>query len=334
MRLFGLFVISLTVAFSQIQWLPRSRETGPNTVGAALNGANLYTWGDGLWQTNLRTGKRKQMSKSHFGRAGCLWNEDLILHQLPDQLVLLKAPGFRKSEIIDTEAAPADCLDESLLGKRGVLITHRGMQVRFYSPPVEPRGRWDYREIYSFYTASFQAGLVRFDVNGDGFSDLFSGNYWIESPKEFALPWHLYAINTYNEQPQSAHARLAVIHLADGKIALLVSQAVMHPARLALFTPTSDVRQLWTEQRLDADLNLNQASSLAVADLDKDGLEDFVLAERGGSNPRLWWWQQTRDAKFIPHLVEQGRAIQAVIVTGPGILAVGAHSTIHYAISR
>ena len=36
--------------------------------------------------------------------------------------------------------------------------------------------------VYSFYTPSRQAGLLLADVDGDGLTDIFAGNYWIRSP--------------------------------------------------------------------------------------------------------------------------------------------------------
>ena len=46
----------------------------------------------------------------------------------------------------------------------GVLVVHRGMQLRFYEYPVD----LTYKEIYSFYSRSRQGGLLIADVDGDG----------------------------------------------------------------------------------------------------------------------------------------------------------------------
>jgi hypothetical protein len=305
---------------AQMNFVPHRIAVPNASSGALLNEMNLYSWGEGLSRTHLDSGRNEILRKDRFGAAGCDGDldadgvADLVLHALPDRLVWLKGPGFRVMSTVDTGANFSDCLVTSLLGRRGILVTHRGMQVRFYEMESRSDGRWPYREIYSFYTASHQAGLVIHDVDKDGRPDLIAGNYWIRSPESFELPWRLFAINTYNDSPQAAHLRMAVLSRPQQTLGLLVSQAQLNPAKLALFTPPPDPRQLWIEERMDSGIALNRPAGLASADIDGDGIGDFVLAERGGTKPRVWLWRGLRDGSFRPDVLLSGSSAHTVFV--------------------
>jgi hypothetical protein len=153
-------------------------------------------------------------------------------------------------EVIDVNTNVMDAMEVRLFGRLGLLAVHRGMQIRFYERPESPAERWPYREIYSFYTASEQGGLLTQDIDGDGYPDIICGNYWIRSPREFHLPWQLHAINLWNEDPLSASARLL---WADGKLLWLESKRPK--ARASWFRPPADPRQLWIEEPLGLTLD-------------------------------------------------------------------------------
>ncbi|MBL8177531.1 MAG: hypothetical protein JNK48_22835 [Bryobacterales bacterium] len=287
------------------QWLAEAYPVPPNSKGAATEGGHLITWGEGLY----RDGQR--LHQAAFGPGGCLYDVnadgylDAILHRLPGDMVWLEGPRFAKARRIDTEADFADCLGASLFGRRGVIVVHRGMQVRFYLAPSAPAtdsSKWSYREIYSFYTSSYQAGLLLRDIEGDGFPDLVCGNYWIRSPKEFHLPWRLFAINTYHHTPESAHFRLQWI---GGS--LLASQTEMQQGRLMRFTPHTDVTQQWTERLIAAGLERPRAAVWRNGDL---------LVSEG-----LNLWLYRRGSRMPLH---RGLAIHSLIETEGGFLAIGA----------
>ena len=86
---------------------------------------------------------------------------------------------------IDNGTDMPNCLAVTFLGHKGVLVVNRGMQMRFYE-----YSDFHYREIYSFYSPSRQAGLLVADVDQDGRPDILCGNYWIRSPGQFGLPWY------------------------------------------------------------------------------------------------------------------------------------------------
>lgn len=308
---FPFILASFGMASGEVGWQERSLPVNFRIQGAAADPGNpsqAYVWGGGLSRINLRLQTVETLlSQGDFSAPGCTFQRGLALLSPPDRLVWLHGRRLEKRQQIDTDADFADCLDATIFGRRGLFVTNRGLQVRFYEPSGGP---WPYREIYSFYTASYQSGLIQADVDGDGLPDLFSGNYWIQSPATFHLPWRLFAVNTYYEEPHSAHLKLARIRRSGrAQPSLLVAQGEMSPGKLALFDPPGDVKQLWRETRLEDSLLLNHPRTLAVADFDNDGLEDFLLAEAEGQSPRVWLWRQQIGGAFQPVVIAQGAPV-------------------------
>lgn len=154
--------------------------------------------------------------------------------------LVVRDAARKRRWVVDGHVVTRECFALTLLGHRGIAILPYGMQVRFYEPEGGWGSAWKPRDIYSFYTASWQGGLVQADVDGDGRPDLFCGNYWIQSPERFELPWRLYAINAYHEHPDAASAQL---HW-DGKRLLWV-EARRPKGRVVWFRPPEDRKQLW-----------------------------------------------------------------------------------------
>ncbi len=198
-----------------------------------------------------------------------------LTHWLPDgnrPQVL----GGNRPQVIETAAAAVDLVEAELFGRTGLLVVHRGMQLRFY----EPGGggtRWPYREIYSFYTNSEQGGLLLRDIDRDGRPDILCGNYWVQAPAVFEESWRLFAINLFHEELLSASARLLWL---GGR--LLWVESKQNPARASWFTPPANPRELWREEPLGWPLRTPRG---VVADSGR-----VWIAEAATDQPRIWEW--------------------------------------------
>jgi hypothetical protein len=249
------------------------RLAGTASVSQPIRGAavaadgSFYTWGRELrhWE-----GMRSvRLAGFETREGGCLMDRDVVA-PTAQGLAVFRAPEYRR-HIIDAGAVVWDCLAAEILGHRGILVVHRGMQVRFYEPGPD---RWTYREIYSFYTPSEQAGLRLRDIDGDGHPDIICGNYWIQSPARFELPWRLFAINTLNDKPRAASARL--VFWGER---LVWAESRESPARLVVLTPQPDPKLIWKVETISNALRYPQALAM-------DGPE-ILVAENAGPISRL-----------------------------------------------
>ncbi|MBM3796552.1 MAG: hypothetical protein FJW31_21400 [Acidobacteria bacterium] len=272
----------------------------------------VTAWGTDVRNIRIPSGKSTRISEARgLGRAGCRADvnadgrQDLILFEKGEpgktgRMVWLEAPSG-ESRVADTGADFSDCLPATMFGKSGVLVIHRHIQIRFYEFPTEATAPnpWRYRDIYSIYTPSAQAGLLRYDVDGNGHLDLFAGNYWVQAPAKSEQPWHVFAINKWWEEPRSAMLRLALVPHADNRFpSLLAAESEASPARVALFDPTADKKQLWPESPVEAIPPIRKPDAIATADLNGDRLTDLIIGENAGDGSRVLVYWGLPGAKY------------------------------------
>ena len=290
-------------------------------TGYALQERTLVTWGDRLLWGRLPQGNYQVVRGRGraFAEGGCLLDVDgdgkldIVVNEAGPEadLVWYRSPhsGARWTRhVIDTGIDAPDMLPATLFGHRGVLLIHKRMQVRFYEIPADPTARWPSQDVYSFYSPSHQGGLRMADIDGDGLPDILAGMYWIRSPESFELPWHLFAIDLWNETLESAMLRLSYGPLAGAAPELIAAQREMQPARLARFERPADPRQLWIEHRIESLPDLAELNSLETVDFDGDGRPDILIAEKAGAG-RLLVLYNEGEGRFRPVAVAEGRPI-------------------------
>ena len=290
------------------------RDLGKERIaGAALDGRRLVTWGDRILTWDL-PGAGMQPIRARLprklGPAGALFEvageHGLVLNEAAGRRALFWV-NLRSGKIADIDHGvfANEALPATIHGRRGILLVQRRIQVRFYEIPESLPRPWPSRDIYSFYSPSDQGGLLLSDVDRDGRVDILSGNYWIQCPEEFDLPWRLFAIRTWSEEKLSGMAQMALGDLFGAGISnLIVTQSEMPKARVAWFEKPTDPKQLWTEHRIEGNLDLNQPRSPLVADFNGNGRPDILVAERAGAG-RLIVFSNEASGRFQP--VEVGR---------------------------
>ena len=232
------------------------------SAGAEIRGAAMLrhpraailTWGTELQLWPLAGGAPVTLRKGvNFGPGGCVADvdgdgrDDLLVQETPQpgRFLWLRAPQW-KSRVIEQQTEFRDCLPFQFDGHRGVVLAHFDAQVRFYEFPKRIDAAWEYNELYSIYTASRQGGLLACDVDRDGLTDLFIGNYWMRNPGRWDLPWRLFNMNTFFDKPDSALARQALfLRPGHERPDLIWAESEGAPARLAWLERPEDEKQQW-----------------------------------------------------------------------------------------
>ena len=301
--------------------LERENSASPIRGAALTTDGRILTWGEQLQVWTRPDLQSRVLATSSFGEGGCLTDldgdglQEFVGKEGPGlgKLTWRKPPDW-KPVIIDDEFETHDCMETTLFGRKGVLVVQRYMQVRFYE-----RGegkRWPYREIYSVYTPSQQTGLSIRDIDRDGRVDIVCGNYWIRSPESFELPWHIFAINTYSELPQSA--MLAHAFLGNR---LLVAQGHMPDARVTLFTMPDDPRQLWKETRIEG--RFHRVHALAVWN------GTLIFGENNGALSRIFAIKDVQATE-----IAKGIDSVQLLATKDGVISVGPHELVLWRYDR
>jgi hypothetical protein len=276
-------------------------------AGAALLGGPepvVVAWGDGVTRWPAEGGNGERFLKGRKFTAGCAGGDGTLFLLEDGRLSMFRAP-YTNGVVLESDTGFQDCLPWMMDGRRGVLIPHRHLQLRFYREGASPK------DLYSIYTPSKQGGLIARDVDLDGRDDLLWGNYWLQRPRAKQAHWRLFAINTFFETGESALARLAW----SGQEGLFWGAAAGEP-RLALMKPAADRKQLWKAETLPdppsgitALLPLRGALAVAHA-------KGIALYERS----RNGFMRRDLTASSAVALYERDGAVWAVFDSGPRVV--------------
>lgn len=220
----------------------------------------ILTWGDRI-QTWLLTGAEPKtwVDDAHTGAGGCVddvdgdGRDDLMVMSAQGESVFVYRPyPYTRSAVIESKTEFQDCLPWNWFGQRGVLFAHRFTQYRLSAYPKDAlRQPWPQTEVYSIYTPSKQGGLLPYDVNGDGQTDLVLGNYWMQNPGSPELYWKLYAMNVWHEKPESALAHLALWQRpGDAQPGVVWASTEEDPAHLAWLERPPRITDQWIAHAL------------------------------------------------------------------------------------
>jgi hypothetical protein len=228
-------------------------------------------------------------------------------------------------------------------------------QVRYAKPdPANPTGPWIQHSISppGMVTAH---GIGAGDVNGDGRVDILNGYGWFEQPpagsKQEFWTYHPEAFGRWNRS-QPGGSVIAVYDVNGDGLNDVVTGLQAHGRGLAWFEQKRDkegkisfVQHVIMDDNSTANaggVTFSQLHGSAVADVDGDGIPDFIVGKRYWSHlddyydpdpygpPVLYWYRTVRNpkapggAEFVPELIHNrsgvGSDVLAVDLNGDGAI--------------
>lgn len=216
------------------------------------------------------------------------------------------------------------------------LIYGGGGQVKIAKPdPADPTKPWIQTAISERGTAS-QHGIGVGDINSDGLLDVLNANGWYEHPKNWdsksLWEYHPYAFGRYARRGSLAGgAAMGVYDVNGDKLPDVVASLNAHGFGLAWFEQKRDaagkisfIRHMIADDystKNAGDVTFTEAHGAAFADIDGDGLTDFITGKRYYSHldtyldpdpysaAVVYVYKTVRDpkapggARFVPELV-------------------------------
>ncbi len=245
-----------------------------------------------------------------------------------------RTPGgpWKKHKCIDiTNNESPTYLDVDGDGKRELLCSSGGQYITA-RPREDPTKPWKIRPISApvpQWAGRFYHGLGVGDVNRDGRNDVIIPNGWWQSPVDGRVTEWLFHKTDFGPRCSQMHV---YDFDGDGDNDVLSSSA--HSFGIWWHERTADG---W--KRHEIDRSFSQTHSLCLADINGDGLQDFVTGKRwwahggkddGGDQPAVMVWfelvRKDGKAAWIPHKFDDdsgvGTQFEVADVNGDGLLDV------------
>lgn len=160
-----------------------------------------------------------------------------------------------------------------------------------------------------------EEGLAVGDIDGDGRLELIGGTRWF---KYVRGRWQAHKFTRGYVATRCAVGDIN----GDGHDEIVLAEgSAVADGRLAWFEPGRDPTKPWTEHLLDK--GLQEARSLAVADMLGNGNGDIVVGEFGNRNeeqeligrpPELRVYENDGSGNFTPHVIDSGTGTDRSIV--------------------
>lgn len=243
-----------------------------------------------------------------------------------------EAPWKRRPLLDSTDNESPAMLDISGDGKPDILCLHRGSPGYAEIAWSKPDQAATFQAIapadgnrYQRFTHGYGGG----DINGDKRADILVKDGWYEHPKEAGQPWTFHSANF---SPLDGHggAQMLVFDInGDGRNDVITSYN-SHGYGIGWFENQPD--GTFREHRIlgktaaesASGVTFSQPHALAAADLNGDGVIDFVSGKRRwahgnhgdpepNADPVLYWFETKRDGKggteIIPHEIDRASGV-------------------------
>jgi len=253
--------------------------------------------------------------------AGGHWASHLILDSVDDESpTFLDINGDGKPDLV--------CIHEGCFGYAAADWSDPSKPWKFH--PITPNGKW----------GKFTHGLGVGDVNGDGRMDLLEKDGWWEQPPSLEND-PVWIFHPFPFAPGGAAQMFAYDVNGDGLNDVITC---LNPHGYGLvwweqsragtnITFKQHIIMAQTETGSRFGVHFSQPHSMALVDVDGDGLLDIVTGKRfwahgrNGLDPEshdfpavLYWFQLVRHANghadFVPHLIDDDSGVGTQVVAG------------------